>query len=174
MESAAMQHRLSAIALGLGLLAFVSLFSATAVTAASPSGSVTALGRLEPRDGVIRVSGPSLPAVVITDLLVEQGQILEKGALIARLDTYGRHRANVDAMRARLVGTQRDLERSKKLQVGRASSAAARDEAETEVKVASAHLAAAQARVRTIAEGANDRVGDRVPDAARCEQDADP
>lgn len=131
--------------------AFVSLAGAVLLlcsplqAGADSKNGVTALGRLEPHDGVIRVSGPSLPAVVITELLVEEGDVLEKGAPIARLDTYKRHRAEVNAMRAKLDGAQKNLERSEKLQAGRASSAAARDDAETEVRVARAQLAAAQA-----------------------------
>jgi len=123
----------------------VLLFALVAAEALADSGSVTALGRLEPADGVIRVSGPSLPAVVIVELLVDEGDVLEKGQLIARLDTAGRHRAQVEAMRARLQGAEAELGRSKKLQASRAAAIAKHDEAQTAVKVARAELAAARA-----------------------------
>ena len=48
---------------------------AAAAAPANPTtpGAVTALGRLEPKDGVIRVAGPSRFAVVIAQLLVDDG-----------------------------------------------------------------------------------------------------
>ncbi len=49
---------------------------------------VVALGRLEPKDEVIRVAGPSLPAVVIAELRVDEGDWVEKDDIIAVLDTY--------------------------------------------------------------------------------------
>ena len=108
---------------------------------------MTALGRLEPRGGVIRVAGPSHVAVVITDLSVQQGDVLEKGQVIARLDSFARHRANVTAKEALLEDAQRELARSSKLQAGRAASIAARDSAEIKVKVVRANLAAARAEL---------------------------
>src|SRR5947208_3454539 len=50
-------------------------------------GLVTALGRLEPKDGIIRVAGPSRPSVVIAKLVVEEGDRVEAGQPIAVLDT---------------------------------------------------------------------------------------
>src|SRR5437763_783255 len=47
---------------------------------------ITALGRLEPKDGIIRVAGPSRPSVVIAKLLVEEGDRVEAGQPIAVLD----------------------------------------------------------------------------------------
>jgi HlyD family secretion protein len=114
---------------------------------AEAGGAVTALGRLEPAGGVIRVSGPSLPAVVISKLLVEEGDLLEAGQPIAHLDTYARQRATVEAMRARLQGTEQELARSKKLQAGRVTATAKFDEAQTEVRVAKAQLAGARAEL---------------------------
>ncbi len=115
--------------------------------AESSDGEVTALGRLEPRGGVIRVAGPSRAAVVITDLSVEEGDRLEKGQLIARLDDYARNQASVSAREAELQNAMRELARSSKLQAGRAASIAARDSAENKVKVARAHLSAARAEL---------------------------
>ena len=56
---------------------------------------VTALGRLEPKDGVIRVAGPSRPAVVIAKLLVEEGEMVREGQPLAVLDSYASHKAEV-------------------------------------------------------------------------------
>ncbi len=132
----------------LGLASLALLLIAIAPSASSDSGgAVTALGRLEPRGGVIRVAGPSHVAVVITDLSVQEGDVLEKGQVIARLDSFARHRANVAANEAMLEDAKRELARSSKLQEGRAASIAARDSAEMKVKVARAHLAAARAEL---------------------------
>src|SRR5262245_32875283 len=54
--------------------------------AAVPVG-VSALGRLEPEDGVRHVAGPSLQSVVVRDLLVDRGDRVTKGQLLAILDT---------------------------------------------------------------------------------------
>ena len=122
------------------LLAF-----ATAGPARGGSDGVTALGRLEPEGGVIRVSGPSHAAVVITELAVEEGDRLEAGQLIARLDHHARQRAVVDRSRAELENAERELARSARLERGRAASESAREDAEAAVKVARANLAAAEA-----------------------------
>ena len=106
------------------VLAFVALVGSTHT--ANADGTISALGRLEPAGGVIRVAGPSHAAVVLIELSVEEGQVLEKGDLIARLDSYARHRADVDAKLALLEDAERELRRSQKLQAGRAASASAR------------------------------------------------
>src|SRR5262245_33910219 len=64
---------------------------APAAAVAAPSGLptpgvVTALGRLEPKDGIIRVAGPSRFAVVIAQLLVDDGETVKEGEPIAILD----------------------------------------------------------------------------------------
>lgn len=135
----------------LALLLVLSLCTAAAPAASDGKASITALGRLEPQGGVIRIAGPSNATVVIAELAVEEGQVLEKGQLIARLDSFARHRANVAARQAMLEDAERELARSSKLQAGRAASLAARDTAEMKVKVARANLAAAQAEL-TLAE----------------------
>jgi HlyD family secretion protein len=108
---------------------------------------VTALGRLEPKGGVIRVSGPSHSAVVISEMYVDEGDVLEKGQVIAQLDSYARNHAEVLARRALLEDAERELARSSKLEAGRAASLAARESAEIRVKVEQARLAAAQAEL---------------------------
>ncbi|MDJ0870087.1 MAG: HlyD family efflux transporter periplasmic adaptor subunit [Myxococcota bacterium] len=134
-------------------------------------GTVTALGRLEPRDGVIRVAGPSRAAVVISELLVDEGDLLETGQLIAQLDSHARQRALVARAQARLEDAQHELGRTTDLQRGRAGSAADREQAEFALKVAEAELAAARAdlslsEVRAPSQGqvlvVHARAGERV------------
>lgn len=135
-----------ASALLVALLTLLPLGIAPVSTAGSDD-AVTALGRLEPKGGVIRVAGPSHAAVVITEMHVEEGDVLEKGQVIAQLDSYARNRAEVVARRAMLEDAEREKSRSSKLQAGRAASVAARETAEMKVKVAKARLSAAQAEL---------------------------
>ncbi len=112
---------------------------------ADNAATVTALGRLEPRDGVIRVAGPSHAAVVITELVVSEGDQLTQGDLIALLDNYAKQSALVARAEAELEDAERELRRSEELRRGSAASEASREEAEGRLKVARANLAAAQA-----------------------------
>ena len=47
--------------------------------------AVTALGRIEPGDGVVHVAGPSGAPPVIAELLVEEGDRVEKGQVLAKV-----------------------------------------------------------------------------------------
>ena len=147
------------------------LVSLCATLATADPAAVTALGRLEPRDGVIRVAGPSQAAVVVAELLVDEGADLESGQLIARLDSHPRQRALVARAEAELEDAKRELRRSTELQRGRVTSAAAQEAAEVAVKIAVANLAAARAdlalsEVRSPSQGKvlviHTRAGERV------------
>jgi HlyD family secretion protein len=108
---------------------------------------VTALGRLEPKDGVIRVAGPARPAVVISKLLVEEGDAVREGQPIAVLDSYALHKAEVSRLQAELWKADRELERVLKLYHDGVTSDSARDNAEIAAKVARANLEGAQAEL---------------------------
>src|SRR4051812_11471992 len=54
--------------------------------AAGPT-AISALGRLEPKDGIFHVAGPSQANSVIAKLLVNKGDVVKEGQLIAVLDT---------------------------------------------------------------------------------------
>ncbi len=118
-----------------------------ASNSASADGSITALGRLEPEGGVVRVAGPSTAAVVISELMVAEGDTLAAGQLIARLDSYPRNRALVARENARLEDAQREFARSTRLHAGRAASSSVPEEAEIGLKVARANLAGAEAEL---------------------------
>lgn len=108
---------------------------------------VTALGRLEPRGGVIRVSGPARPAVVIAELLVQEGDRVEEGQRLAVLDSYALHRAEVTRLRAELESAKRELARAERLNNNGVASSANLDEARTAATVARANLEAARAEL---------------------------
>jgi HlyD family secretion protein len=63
---------------------------------------VTALGRLRPGRGVVRVAGPSQIAVVVGKLLVEEGDRVERGQPIALLDNHAAQKAAVDRLAAKV------------------------------------------------------------------------
>src|SRR6476659_2161871 len=50
--------------------------------------TITALGRLEPRDGAMRIAGPSRASVVVGKLFVDENDTVKAGQTIAVLDTH--------------------------------------------------------------------------------------
>jgi len=107
--------------------------------------AITALGRLEPKDGVIRVAGPSRPAVVIDKLMIEEGDRVEKGQRIAVLDSYQIHEAAVARLTAQLDNAEREFKRIEKLHSDGIASVSVRDDAEMNARVARADLKGAKA-----------------------------
>jgi multidrug efflux pump subunit AcrA (membrane-fusion protein) len=121
----------------------------SAATAAPPAPTrahlVTALGRLEPRDGILRVAGPPRPTVVIADLLVDQGDRVSAGQPLAVLQTRPENEARVARARAELSNATVDLGRVGDLFRQAIASAASHDAARLRVEVARAELQAAEA-----------------------------
>ena len=132
--------------LGQAVLLWAALLSAAAAIAGDDR-AITALGRLEPKDGVIRLAGPSMPAVVISQLLVAEGDPVEEGQTIAILDSHGLHKADVARLTAELRNAERELQRVMRLYGNGVASDSARDEAETAAAVARANLQRAQAEL---------------------------
>jgi len=85
--------------------------SATAVAVAPPRDTVTALGRIAPRGGVIRVAGPSRPSVVVAELLIDDGAAVSAGQPIAILDRYAAHSATVAQIEAELRNAEAERRR---------------------------------------------------------------
>jgi HlyD family secretion protein len=77
--------------------------------------TVTALGRLEPKDGVFRVSGPSDFAIVLRELKIDDGDSVQKGQVIAILDSYAPRKANVARVEAELANKRAEYKRTFKL-----------------------------------------------------------
>jgi HlyD family secretion protein len=108
---------------------------------------VTALGRLAPGDGIIRIAGPSRPTVVIAQMLVEEGARVEADQPLAILDTLGEHRARVQRLEAELRNAQTALARQQQLYEERIAPEQLRDDSKLRVEVARAELAVAQAEL---------------------------
>lgn len=115
--------------------------------------AITALGRIEPRDGVIRISGPSRVAVVIGALRVAQGDAVKAGDVLAVLDSHASEQAVVQRLRAELRSAKRELSRKDKLHREGAIAEAildaellARDVARAQLRHAEAELARSTVR----------------------------
>jgi HlyD family secretion protein len=114
-----------------------------AAATAGPS-RVTALGRIEPKDGILRIAGPSRPSVVIAKLLVEEGDRVQVGQPLAELDTVTSDEAAVAKARAELRNAEAELGRLRPLIAQRIVSQETLDTAQLHVDTARADLAAVQ------------------------------
>jgi HlyD family secretion protein len=65
------------------------------------SAAVAARGRLQPKDGVLRIAGPSDFVVVVARLEVAKGDQVAAGQILALTDTYAVRRSRVASLRAR-------------------------------------------------------------------------
>lgn len=138
----------------------------------TPAG-VSALGYLEPRDGLYALSGPSgLPAVV-AQLLVDEGDNVARDQVIALLDDLGMKQANFERANAERANAENELRRKQKLTAGAAISAAEIESLEIRLAIADAELAQARAeleraQVRSPIDGrvvaVHARDGERVGD----------
>jgi HlyD family secretion protein len=119
------------------------------VGAAAPEAglAITALGRLEPKDGVRRVAGPALMVAVVERLLVEKGDRVEHGQVIALLDGTGVREAEVARARARLTHAEAELERHQQLHRDDVISDSKHDELRLRRDVARAELQRARAEL---------------------------
>src|SRR5207253_11290104 len=77
--------------------------------------AVAALGRLQPKDGVLRIAGPSRPTAVLGQLLIEEGQTVKAGDVIAVLDTLPQDEARVARLAAQLRNAEAELGRQQGL-----------------------------------------------------------
>jgi HlyD family secretion protein len=118
--------------------------STASAAAAGGSRAVTALGRLQPKDGILRISGPSRPSTVIAQLLVEKGDHVKAGQPIAILDTLAENEARVARMRAELTNAQTELGRVNELFRQGITAVSLRDAGQLKVDVARAELQGAQ------------------------------
>jgi HlyD family secretion protein len=105
---------------------------------------VTALGRIEPKDGILRIAGPSRPSVVIAKLLVEEGDQVRVGQALAELDSIAADEAAVAKAKAALRNAEADMGRMRPLVAQRIASQEALDQAQLGVDTARADLVAAQ------------------------------
>lgn len=133
--------------------------------------NVGALGRLEPRHGVLQVAGPPRPVAVIQELFVEEGDQLVAGQPIAVLAGIDLLRADVERLEAELANAQSDWKRNEDLFQKGVLADAKWEEIELARQVARTNLSRARAdlalsTVRAPIEGRvleiHTRAGERV------------
>lgn len=124
---------------------FFCLVSLAASTLQAQERVVSSLGRIEPAGGVIRLAGPSGLGSVIVELRVEEGDQVQKGEIIAMLDSYPVRLADKSRLDAELLNNRKQLQREQKLAKSMASSASKIESLELNVKAAEAAVAAAKA-----------------------------
>jgi HlyD family secretion protein len=108
---------------------------------------VTALGRLEPPDGVIHVAGPPDVAVVIGQVFVSENDFVRAGQEVARADTFRQRSAIVAMRRAQLEKSRARESRSRALYHERVISEEDRETRDADSKVAEASLQEAEAEL---------------------------
>ena len=74
-------------------------------------GGVAARGRLKPKNGVIRVAGPSDFVTVVARLMIEEGDHVEPGQTIAEMDTLQARTARVGRILAQIAAQQASIVR---------------------------------------------------------------
>lgn len=144
------------------------------VALASPASSddrVAALGRLQPKDGVRVIAGPAQAVAVVGELLVDKGDAVRAGQLIARLDDAELREAALQRAEARVANAQAELARNARLRDGEVISESLHDKLKLEhaVALADSRLARAElarVQVRSPIDGqvldVHARAGERV------------
>ena len=109
---------------------------------------VSSLGRLEPENGVVQLAGPSgggLTGAVMKSVEVAEGDWVESGQVVARLDSYNLRKAEVARLEAILANARNELTRQEDLGTRSLTSKANLETAQMDLDIALADLAAAQA-----------------------------
>jgi HlyD family secretion protein len=115
--------------------------------AAARDHHVSALGRLEPEDGIRRLAGPSGAAAVIAELRVDEGDPVQPGQVVAALDTVPIWQASIRRLEAELANARSELQRHRELNSSAVVSDSQREQWETRVRVVEAELAQARAEL---------------------------
>lgn len=126
------------------------LLLVAASTAFSEGRAISSLGRIEPLNGVLKLASPSgngLSGAVIKEMLVAEGDWVDKDQILARLDSHNVRKADVARLKAVLTNRNSELARQKNLSATSATSKSKLETAVMEVAIARADLAAAEARV---------------------------
>jgi HlyD family secretion protein len=102
------------VAIAAGVLATVKIEQLKKIAAPVPvvpvTNTVSAIGRLEPRGEVIRVSAPATGvAARVQQLLVREGQRVQQGQVIAILDSRNTNLATVEEAKAKLQEARANL-----------------------------------------------------------------
>jgi HlyD family secretion protein len=133
---------------GLRLLPVLALV--ISLGAAAEDRVVSSLGRLEPENGVVKLAGPSgggAGGAVMKSLQVAEGDWVESGQVVARLDSYNLREAEVARLEAILTNARDEIARQEDLAKRSLTSKSNLDTAQMDLDIALADLAAAKARL---------------------------
>ncbi len=111
---------------------------------------ISSLGRLEPENGVVQLAGPSgggMTGAVMTSLDVAEGDWVDEGQIVARLDSYDLRTAEVARLEAILTNARSEMARQEDLSRKNLTSEANFDAAKMDLDIALADLAAARANL---------------------------
>ena len=111
---------------------------------------ISSLGRLEPENGVVQLAGPSgggMSGAVMTSLAVAEGDWVDEGQVVARLDSYDLRTAEVARLEAILANAQSEMARQEDLARKNLTSESNFDAARMDLDIALADLAAAKANL---------------------------
>ncbi|WP_138505643.1 ABC exporter membrane fusion protein [Nostoc sp. PA-18-2419] len=174
-----------AVATGASLYTFSQFHLSSKVEpVATPNSSpritaVSALGRLEPQGEVIRLSAPDSQAGVrVTKLLVNKGDMVRQGQVVAILDTYYSRLAALEKAQQQVLVAQASLNQVKAgakagdISAQQATIARLKAELEGETSAQQATIARLQAEWRN-AESENQRYQQLYKDGAISASDAD-
>jgi HlyD family secretion protein len=131
---------------GLRLLPLFALV--ISLCAVAQERAVSSLGRLEPENGVVRLAGPSgggLTGAVMKSLEVAEGDWVDIGQVVARLDSYNLRKAEVARLEAILTNARNEMTRQQDLAKRSLTSTANLDAAQMGLDIALADFAAAEA-----------------------------
>jgi HlyD family secretion protein len=117
---------------------------------AAGDGRVAALGRLQPKDGVRVIAGPAQAVAVVGELLVDEGDPVRAGQVIARLDDAELREAAVQRAEARVANAEAELARNQRLRDGEVISESLHDKLKLERDVAGAELRLARAELARV------------------------
>ncbi len=119
-----------------------------AQTIASPDPfPIAALGRVEPRHGLIRIAGPARPTAVIGLLHVAAGEVVEPGQVLAELDDKPQLEATVERLHAERHDAEQQQKRFQQLHRNGVVSTAELESVQLRTAVATAELRRAQAQL---------------------------
>jgi len=116
-------------------------------TVLSAPVAITALARIEPKDGVRHLAGPSTPSVVIDKLLVEEGAPVSAGQVIAVLDNYAVLESRLARVRAYLANAEIQYQRYANLFRQKTIAASELDVSRLSVEMGKADVQSGQAEL---------------------------
>jgi HlyD family secretion protein len=123
------------------------LLAVLSAAALAEGRMISGLGRIEPAGGVVRLSGPSALGSVLVELNVKEGDWIDKGQVIAMLDSYALRRADMARVEIELQKAQQQLKREQQLASTSATSQVKLEVAQLDVKSFQAALEAAKANL---------------------------